>query len=81
MGALRVAKQTLAPILGGLYCNLVENEMGSNWSLPKTSVLGLGRTPSCGCGSAAVAAAAAARGQTAAILAKSHKVKKNWGKF
>jgi hypothetical protein len=28
-----------------------------------------------------VAIAAAVRGQTAAVLAKSHKVKKNWKKF
>ena len=40
------------------------------------------RAPSCGCGSAAsckaTAAAAAVRGETADILEKSHKVKKNW---
>ena len=31
------------------------------------------RTPNCGCGSAV-----AVRGETAGILEKSHKVKKNW---
>ena len=41
------------------------------------------RTPPCGCRSAAIAAAAAAAawGPAAAILAKSHKVKKNWKNF